>query len=204
MTSKFKTLPGLIFYSMILSACSMFGGEQPEYYDVTEAEPLTIPEALDTPTSASALTIDHQPLPLPSQEMNTMPPRVLVNQSSDPGNSILRWSSEGVYILVDDSTDSVRRRLEFVIQRSGMELLGRGGDGDYRFVYKDVRPETDEGFFAKMAFWRDDPPDYSGSYLTLSQPDGGKTRVYLVYADGGEVPVEAAEHVLAILKERLG
>jgi hypothetical protein len=182
----------------------MFKDKPPEYYDVTEADPLTIPEDLDTPTSESALTIEHQPLPLPTREINTMPPRVVVNQSNDPGNSILRWSSEGVYILVDDSTESVRRRLEFVIQRSGMELLGRGVDGDYRFVYTDVRPQTDEGFFARMAFWRDDPPDYSGSYLTLSQPDGGKTRVYLVYADGGEVPVEAAEHVLAILKERLG
>lgn len=185
----------------------MFGEkepEQPEYYNAIEADPLTIPEGLDTPTTSSALTIEHQPLPLPTTEMNTMPPRVLANQSDDDGNSIMRWSSEGVYILVDDTPESVERRLEFVIERSGMELLGQGGDGGYRFYYEDVRPNLDKGFFEKMAFWRDDPPDYSGSYLTLSQPDGGRTRIYLVYADGGEVPVEAAEHVLAILKQRLG
>ena len=198
-------LPVLALCSLLITACGLFGDKkQPMYYDVPVAVPLEIPDGLDTPSSGVALTIEHPVLPLPSAEMSAVPPRVVLNQSDDGGNTKLRWSSEGIYILVEDSTDSVQRRLEFVIERSGMELLGQSQNGEYRFNYDHVRADANDGFLSKLAFWRDDSPDYSGSYQILSRSDGDKTRVYLLFADGGEVPVEAAEHVLAILKGRLG
>lgn len=206
MTSTIKIPASIILTAFLLSACSMFGKDDdvPEYYEVSESPALTIPENLDKPNSDSALTIDHQPIPLPSEPMNTVPPRVVVNQSDEDDNSMLRWASEGVYILVEEPTSGVKERLGVVIQDSGMQLLGKADDGDYRFVFKDTRPETDKSFWDKVTFWNDDLPDYSGSYLTLSQPEGDKTRIYLKYADGGEVPIEAAEYVLAILKAHLG
>lgn len=206
MTLKFKQTIAITVLALLTSSCGLFGGGEkaPEYYGSPEAEPLTIPEGLDNPAAQTALTIDYPVVPLPEREISAVPPRVLANQGDDSGNSKIRWSSDGIYILVADDTDSVQRRLGYVIERSGMQMQGRAPDGGYRFDYQQPKADSDEGFFSKVAFWRDDGPNYSGSYRTLSEPDGENTRVYLRYADGGEVPMDAAEHVLAILKERLG
>lgn len=206
MTFRFKHSIALLLAAVLVSSCGLFGGgdKAPEYYGSPEAQPLEIPDGLDNPTSQSALTIDHSPSPLPEQEMSAVPPRVLANKTGDSGNSRIRWSSDGIYILVADTTDSVRRRLEYVIERSGMQMQGRAADGGYRFEYQQPKTDGDEGFFSKVAFWRDNAPNFSGRYETLSEPDGENTRVYIRYADGGEVPMDAAEHVLTILKERLG
>lgn len=202
-----KITPALILMLTALStsSCSLFGKkDQPEYYGVPEASPLKIPEGLDTPTSQTALTIDYPPVPLAETELSAVPPRVLANQSEEASNSKIRWAADGIYILVEDSADSVKRRLGYVIERSGMEMQGPVADGEYRFEYEHPENDRDTGFVNWVAFWRKNAPDYSGTYQTLLQPDGNNTRVYLIYADGGEVPIDAAEHVLAILKERLG
>jgi len=195
---------GLLATALMVASCGLFGDKQPEYYGVAEAEPLEVPQGLDEPAAESALTIELPAVPLPPGELNAVPPRILANQSDQAGNSKLRWSADGIYIFVEDSSESVQRRLGYAIERSGLEMHGRAPDGNYLFAYEHVRPDRHEGWFSWMAFWRADPPDFSGSYQTLPEPDGPNTRVYLRYADGGEVPVDAAEHVLAILKQRLG
>ena len=56
-----------------------------------------------------------------------------------------------------------------------------------------------------MAFWsRDKGEDYSGAYQTYAEQDGEKTRVYIRYADGTECEPDAAEHVLEVIRSRLG
>lgn len=206
MNLRLKQLLTLSMVALLASSCGLFGDKKktPEYYGIPEGQTLEIPEGLDDPAAQTALTIEYPPVPLPAQELSAVPPRVLANQDGESGNSRIRWSSEGVYIDVADSADSVERRLGYVIERSGMQMQGRAPEGGYRFEYEQQIIDRDEGFFSKMAFWRDNAPNYSGSYLTRFEPDGESTRVYLKYADGGEVPMDAAEHVLAILKERLG
>lgn len=199
-----KPPPVVAVAALLLTSCGMFGDKQPEYYGVAEAKPLEIPQGLDEPGSDTALTIEYPPVLLPAQELNAVPPRILANQSDQGGNSKLRWSSDGVYILVEDSSESVQRRLGYVIERSGMEMRGQAPDGNHLFDYEHVRHDRNEGWFSWVAFWREDAPDYSGTYQTQPESDGSNTRVFLRYADGGEVPMDAAEHVLAILKERLG
>lgn len=195
----------LLLVALVSTSCGMFSkkSRQTTYYDVQEAVPLTIPEGLDSPATESALRIDYPPMPLPQTVLSDVPPRVLANQQDAAGNSRIKWSADGVYILVQDSPESVERRLGFVIERSGMDMVARNPDGSYRFQYEHARVD-DGGFFNTLYFWRDDAPDYSGTYETLAQPDGAGTRVFVIYADGGEVPMDAAEHVLALLKERLG
>lgn len=187
-----------------LSACGLFGDRAPEYYGVQEPKALQVPEHLDTPSSSTALTIDREPVALPEQPLETVPPRIITNASDKDSNTRMRWSADGIYILVEDSAESVQRRLAYVIERSGMRLRDPSPDGNYRFEYRHQPGGQDEGFFSKLAFWRDDGPDYSGAYQALPESDGDKTRVYLKYADGGEVPMDVAEHVLGILKDRLG
>ena len=56
-----------------------------------------------------------------------------------------------------------------------------------------------------MAFWnRDEVEDYSGAYQTFVEPDGDQARVYIKYADGTDCEPDAAEHVLDVVRSRLG
>lgn len=191
---------------ILLASCSMFGKDepdQPEYYAAVEAPSLQIPEGLSRPASNAALVILAPPAPLPERELQSLPPRVSSTSTGKSSNATLRWGAEGAYLLVDDSVDSVQRRLGFVIRRSGMAMQELG-EREYRVEYFHQPQEQDEGFFKKLAFWRDGPPNYSGAYRLTVRPDGEKARVYVKNADGSEPDPAAAEHLLVVIGERLG
>jgi uncharacterized lipoprotein len=201
-------LCGLVACTVLLAACGLFRKgekvEQPEYYAAVESPPLEIPEGLSRPTSNSALHILVPPAPLPQRELQSLPPRVSSTSTGKNENAVLRWGAEGAYLLVEDGLSSVHRRLGFVIDRAGMVKQAlREGDG-YRVEYWHQPVDTNQGFFSKLAFWRDGAPNYSGVYQVLARADGEKTRVYVKNADGSEPDPAAAEHVLVILGERLG
>ncbi len=201
-----RTLAGLLACSVLLSACGLFGRDeedQPEYYEAVEAPPLEIPEGLARPTSDAALYILAPPAPLPERELQSRPPRVSSTSTGDE-NATLRWGAEGAYLLVEDTHESVQRRLGLVIERAGMNMEPLRDVPGYRVEYWHQPVETDEGFFSRLAFWRDDAPNYSGTYRVISRPDGEQTRVYVKNADGSEPDPAAAEHLLVILGERLG
>ncbi len=106
--------------------------------------------------------------------------------------------------MVEDSPESAHRRLGLVIKRAGMERVSLDEKGVYRFDYYQ-QFKSEGGFFKKMAFWsRDKSEDYSGAYQTFTRPDGDKTRVYIKYADGTDCEPDAAEHVLEVIRARLG
>jgi uncharacterized lipoprotein len=189
---------------LLLSACSS-DGRKPEYYDVTATEDLEIPEGLDKPSASSALVIQYPPIPMPSMQLDPMPPRISSTTSGINANSRLNWSANGMYLLVDDTFKSAERRLDLVINRSGMQRVRRDDQGVYRFDYYQVFAKGEDGFFSSMAFWRrDHRQDYSGAYQVFIQPAGEKTRVYIKYADGTDCEPDAAEHVLAVIGARLG
>jgi uncharacterized lipoprotein len=193
--------------SVMLASCGIFGKdepEQPEYYSAVEAPALQIPEGYSTPSSTSALVILAPPSPLPERELQSNPPRVSSTSTGRNENATLRWGAEGAYLLVEDTVESVQRRLGFVIRRAGMAMEELGSGDGYRVEYWHQPEEQDEGFFSKLAFWRDDAPNYSGTYQLTIRPDGEKARVYVRNADGSEPDPAAAEHLLVVLGERLG
>jgi hypothetical protein len=186
----------------------MFGDKkkkekQPAYYAAKETPALTIPERLDQPNTTTALIIQTPPAPLPDQEPATVPPRVLSQSNSKNENASVRWGTSGIYLFVADSQSSVNRRLGYAVKRSGMNYRETGENGMVIQYYHQV-DDSDEGFFSKMAFWRDDGPDYSGEYLITTEADGENTRIYLKNADGSDCPETTAEHLLIKLDERLG
>jgi len=186
-----------------LAACSS-KTKKPEYYNAAETPSLEIPDGLSKPESDSALVIRTPYMPPPSMIMQTMPPRVSSTTSGIDSNSRLSWSAQGIYLLVEDTPESVHRRLGIVIERSGMQRINLDDNGVYRFDYYQKFDQKD-GFFSKMAFWsRDKSEDYSGAYQTYTQPSGEITRVYIKYADGTDCEPDAAEHLLAVLSERMG
>jgi uncharacterized lipoprotein len=188
---------------LLVAACSR-GNKKPEYYDARETASLEIPQGLDRPASEAALVIEAPAMPPPAMVMQTMPPRISSTTSGIDTNSELKWSAQGLYLMVEDTPESVQRRLGLVIERSGMQSVRLDDQGVYRFDYYQSFEEAG-GFFRKMAFWsRDKSEDYSGAYQTFTQPDGVNTRVYIKYADGTDCEPDAAEHVLAVLRARIG
>ena len=201
--SAYKILLPLLALLMI-SGCSSKDRKR-EYYDARETASLEIPEGLDTPVSGSALKIDFPIIPLNSMALDPMPPRISNTTSGIQANSRLNWSSQGMYLLVEDTIDSSERRLTLVMKRSGMVNVRQDDGGVYRFDYYQVFEDLNKSFFKSLAFWRKDKrEDYSGAYQVYIRPDGENTRAYIKYADGTDCEPDAAEHVLAVLGARLG
>lgn len=199
-------IAGVIACSLALSACGMFGRKekQPIYYSAVEAPSLEIPAGLDHPLSSNALVITTPVAPLPQREIQAVPPRVSSQSSGGKQLMPIRWASDGVYLFVEDASQSTFRRIGLVIKRSGMTLSEAVGDNAYRFEYWHDSKDPDEGFFSKLAFWRDDAQNYSGIYQAVVRSDGENSRVYITNGDGSDADPNAAEHILALLGERLG
>jgi uncharacterized lipoprotein len=190
--------------ALLASGCSWFGGdEKPPYYASENGKRLEIPEGLDAPDFVSPLMIVDRQAALPDR-VDTRPPRVASTAGRGDANAWLAWASDGVYLKVKDTPDSVARRLGFAIERSGMRVLDEGDGGEYAFEYLQPPSAEEGGFFSKLAFWRDSGPDYSGAYRTEVRADGEEARVYLRQPNGDPAAPEAAEHVLAVFMERLG
>jgi uncharacterized lipoprotein len=198
------TATATAIFLLLLTACSS-GEKRPEYYDAEEVAPLQIPEGLEKPDAASALVIASPKMPPPTMVMETKPPRISSTTSGINANSSFTWSSQGLYLKVLDSPDSAHRRLGLVIDRAGMEKVRIDDEGVYRFDYYQ-RFEDEGGFFSKLAFWsRDKSEDYSGAYQLYVRPDGrDNARVYVKYADGTDCEPDAAEHLLAVIRSRMG
>jgi uncharacterized lipoprotein len=199
------TALALVILSAGLPACSWFKEKPPEYVDAPEGEPLQVPETLDPPRYYAPIVVTHPGLRKPSSdELNPGPPRVASTGGGGDANAFLSWSAEGAFLQVGDTTESVQRRLKFVIERSGMRILDGADPGQYRFEYVHLTTD-DRSFWQKMAFWnRGKGPNYSGIYRTRVVGDGEQARVFLLFDDGSSATTDAAEHVLGIFMERLG
>ena len=194
----------LTILAVLLTAACSSKSKKPEYYNEVETASLEIPEGLSQPDSSSALVIRTPSMPPPSMILQDTPPRISSTTSGINANSRLSWSAQGLYLLVEDTPESVQRRMGIVIERSGMQRIRIDDDGVYRFDYYQTFDNVD-GFISKMAFWnRDQSEDYSGAYQTFAQPEGEHTRIYIKYADGTDCEPDAAEHVLAVLGARMG
>ena len=205
MTALKRTTVFLLTGLLLIAAtgCSR-GQKKPEYYDARETASLEIPEGLSAPVRDRALIIEMAPLPPPAMVMETRPPRVSSTTSGIDANSQLSWSAQGLFLQVEDSADSAHRRLGLVIERAGMERIRLDDQGVYRFDYYQ-QFEDEEGFFSSLAFWRrHSSEDYSGAYQAFVRPDGENARVYIKYADGTDCEPDAAEHLLEVIRKRLG
>ena len=206
MISFYRIATALILIA-IFSGCSSFRNKEPEYLASVEAAPLKVPPGMNNPTGPSPVLISVPQMRIPAgDELEPAPPRVVSTAGKQDANAYIAWSAEGAYLMVKDTPDSVARRLRYAIENSGMTMLNVGDSGAHKFHYTQVHAESDEGFFSRMAFWRDRPEyiDFSGTFMTSLRPDGQDTRVYLLFGTGDPVDTAGSEHILGIFMERLG
>mgnify|MGYP006278993899 CR=1 FL=1 len=191
--------------ALALGACSWFGDKPPEYMESREVPPLEVPADLDAPQYRSPIVISAPVMRMPSgDELNPGPPRVVSTGGRGDANAFIAWSAEGVYLAVQDTPESVERRLGFAIERTGMRPLPSEAADTLRFEYVHVRYD-DRSLWQKLAFWnRGDVPDFSGIYRARIVPDESGSRVYLDFDAGSPATTNAAEHILGIFMERLG
>jgi len=202
-TTRHSSILLLALAVLLVTACSS-QNKTPEYYDQVETTALEIPEGMSKPDQSSALIIRSPYMPPPSMILQDRPPRITSTTSGIDANSRLSWSAQGIYLLVEDTPESVQRRLAIVIERSGMQRVRIDVNGVYRFDYYQTFDNV-EGFISKMAFWnKDNSEDYSGAYQIFAKPEGENTRVFIKYADGTDCEPDAAEHMLQVLSERMG
>jgi len=197
----------LLISLAVLSGCSTFSDKDPEYLASVEVPPLKVPPGLDNPTGHSPTLITVPQMRMPEgDELEPAPPRVVSTAGKQDANSYIAWSAEGAYLLVKDTPDSVARRLRYAIENSGMTMLKMDDTGAHKFHYTQAPPENTEGFFSRLAFWRDRPEyiDFSGTFMTSLRPDGQNTRVYLLFGTGEQVDTAGSEHILGIFMERFG
>lgn len=187
-----------------LSACGLFGKNEPEYLGSVESEVLKIPEGLNDPTGPAPTTISVERMRLPTEdEQEPMPPRVVNTTGKKNADLHMDWSSEGAFLLVRGTSKEVSERLLAAIEKSGMELLQASESGAHKFQYTQVIPAK-EGFFSKIAFWRGKQVDHSGIFMTSLRADGKHMRVYLLLGNGEACDTGSSEHILNILMDQLG
>jgi hypothetical protein len=207
MMNSFYRIAMALTVIAIISGCSSFRNQEPEYLASVEVAPLKVPPGLNNPTGPSPTIISVPQMRMPAgDELEPAPPRVVSTAGKQDANAYIAWSAEGAYLMVKDTPESVARRLRYAIDNSGMTMLKMSDSGAHKFHYTQVHQETDEGFFSRMAFWRDRPEfiDYSGTFMTSLRADGQDTRVYLLFGTGDPVDTAGSEHILGIFMERLG
>lgn len=194
-----------ILASLLMQGCSWFKEKPPEYIGSDEGSPLDIPQDMDALVYVRPIEVRVAPMRIPSgDELDPRPPMAVATGGRGDANAVLAWSAAGVYLQVQDSPESVARRLGFAIERSGMRMIERHPDGSHEFEYVQLRVDN-RGFFEKMMFWRNDGNgNHSGVYRTRVDADGENSRVFLTYPAGQPASTASAEHVLVIFMERLG
>ncbi len=206
MKSARLTLLLVIVPALLLTACAG-RDRQPIYLDSEEIEPLRAPERLDAPTIRRTYQVDGYFLPEMAGQSEARPPRVLSSAEAEASQSRIRFGASGLYLEVRDEPDSVWRRLGFSLNRAGMQVQEIEQDRlryDFRFNHDPI--VIDRTGFGRLAFWRSpERVDHSGAFRVEVEPASGQTsRVLLLTQDGELVEMEQAEHVLSVLRERLG
>lgn len=194
--------------ALLLGGC--FNSERdPVYVSSQEIDPIEAPPGLDQPSTRDIYDVPGYSLPeLAAQGDQEAPPEVQPSAVAEKSRSQIRFGPTGLYLAVEDTPDSVWRRLGFTLNRGGMAV--RQVDEDQRryvfsFSHDPIEPEV--GVFERLTFWSSaDAIDYSGEYVArvADESSDGVTRVELLDTDGSVVELDRAEFVLARLRERLG
>jgi len=104
MMISFQRASLILVLLAVLSGCSLFGNNEPEYLASAQAQPLKIPQGMDTPSGDAPVIITVPQMRIPAgDELEPMPPRVVSTAGKQETNAYMAWSAEGAYLFVKDS-----------------------------------------------------------------------------------------------------
>jgi len=196
----------LILVALLLSACAG-RDRQPVYVESDEVAPIRVPAGLDEPRIRPTFQVGGVFLPEMAGQHEARPPRVLPSAEAERSRSHIRYGPRGLFLEVEDEADSVWRRLGFSLNRAGMQVREvREGRNQYLFRFDDDPTVIDRTGLSRLAFWRSaERIDHSGEFVAEVEAINDRaTRVLLFDSAGNLVEMNQAEHVLAVLRERLG
>jgi outer membrane protein assembly factor BamC len=120
----------------------------------------------------------------------------------------LSRGSDGAGTLeVQESFDRAWRRVGLALDRVGFTVEDRDRSKGLYFV-RYVDPESDgqkkdDGFFARMAFWKGDGPAPQSKYRIFVKDDGALTTVQVLSFEGGIDQSETSKKILGLLYDQL-
>ena len=196
----------LVLAVLMLSACAG-RDRQPVYLESDEVAPLRVPAGLDAPRIRPTFEVAGVFLPEMAGQHEPRPPRVQPSAEAERSRSHIRFGPRGLFLEVEDEADSVWRRLGFSLNRSGMQVREvREERSQYLFRFQDDPTVVERTGLARVAFWRgEERIDHSGDFVAeVEAVNDRSTRVLLFDSAGNLVEMNQAEHVLAVLRERLG
>ena len=196
----------LILAALLLAACAG-RDRQPIYVQSDELAQISAPEGLDPPQIRPSFQVAGVFLPEMAGQGDTRPPRVLPSSEAERSRSHIRFGPRGLFLEVQDQSDSVWQRLGFSLNRAGMEVREvREQRRQYAFRFNDEVVTIDRTGLARLTFWRRmERMDFSGDFVAeVEAVNDRSTRVLLFDSAGQLVDMNQAERVLAILRDRLG
>jgi len=121
------------------------------------------------------------------------------------GRVASRLEEGGRVLVIDDEMRNAWRLVGSALDRSGFAVEDRDqSQGVYYVRYDDpAKGEKKKGFFAKMAFWRDDKVDTVTQYQVRLTANGKETRVDVRDKEGNRDTSATAQSILTLLQEQL-
>ena len=190
------------------SGCSFLHTDRTNYQNSHETKPLEVPPDLDSPPSASELTIPGSgagaaPRTAPvATSSNDVPP-------SDTPTSSTPRPAPGTYVgtettlVLPDEAGSAWKRVALALERSGvMSVAGRDEAAGTVTLKQDT--VTKEGGFFKRMIGRGGTKTESVTRVVRISAEGAGSRVRVEDESGRAIEDESAREIIAAIKQRLG
>ena len=184
--------------------------DQPMYVDSEEVGDLKVPETLDEPTPRTDYEVPGYYLPeLAAGRDMGRPPQVQSSVDAEASDAQIRFGARGLHLEVEASAEQVMETLSAVLNDSqaGLTVEDMNAQSQrFSFQYKHQAIVIPKRGLSRLMVWREDEViDFSDHYQARVVGIGqARARVELLSGEGELLNMDKAEHVLAILRERLG
>jgi uncharacterized lipoprotein len=204
-TTNFRRLLPLAALALTcaLGACSWLRADRTGYQQSRETRPLEVPPDLDSPATATELTIPGSGTATARSTGSTAsaaPPSVPPSSGTQAPSSYV--GTETTLVLTDEAS-SAWRRVAIALERSGVMTVVAKDEAAGSVTLKREMVKTEGGWFRKMIGQANTKPE-SVTRVVRVVAEGAGSRVHVEDEAGRTVEDESARQIIAAVKQRLG